>query len=110
MSTRLLLPLLLAVAVVPGPVRAQADAEDDGGTSAAASAAPEGACGHGTVGRIRIRNHSLFAPEDIRDHRFQWALGFANWVHVRTRQVNPGRIAAEYRIDAGSGGEPDAHT
>lgn len=37
------------------------------------------------VSRIDVRNHSLFAPEDIEDHRFEWALGFANWVHVRTR-------------------------
>lgn len=50
----------------------------------AASAA--GACGPGTLVRITIRNHSLFAPDEISDRDFAWALGLANWAHVRTRE------------------------
>ncbi|GMV05722.1 MAG: hypothetical protein AMXMBFR53_19990 [Gemmatimonadota bacterium] len=42
-------------------------------------------CAGGLLSRIEVRNHSLFAPEDIRHHRFAWALGLANWAHVRTR-------------------------
>lgn len=42
-------------------------------------------CPLGSLSRIDIRNNSLFAPEDIRGRRFSWALGFANWVHIRTR-------------------------
>ncbi len=47
--------------------------------------AQDGGCLGGTVGRVEVRNHSLFAPEDVEGHRFSWALGFANWVHYRTR-------------------------
>lgn len=43
------------------------------------------ACQYGPVSRVDIRNNSLFAPKDIEGHRFDWALGLANWVHIRTR-------------------------
>ncbi len=57
------------------------------GLSPVDAAGQEGpdACPLGTVERIEIRNHSLFRPTDIQDHDFRWALGFANWAHVRTR-------------------------
>lgn len=42
-------------------------------------------CPTRVLSRIEIRNHSLFAREDIEGRRFAWALGLANWVHVRTR-------------------------
>ena len=60
----------------PAEAQTEAPAAMDGG----------GACPGGVLSRIEIRNHSLFAPEDIEGHRFQWALGFANWIHVRTRR------------------------
>ena len=47
--------------------------------------AQEGACEGGLVGQVSVRNNSLFAPEDIEGRRFDWALGFVNWVHIRTR-------------------------
>ena len=56
----------------------------EGSTSHAA--AQEGVCALGTVSRIEIRNNSLFSPEDIHDRSFSWALGFADWMHIRTRQ------------------------
>ena len=49
------------------------------------AAAQEGACALGVVSRIEIRNNSLFSPEDIRARNFSWALGFADWMHIRTR-------------------------
>ena len=42
-------------------------------------------CPQGRVGRIEIRNYSLFAPQDIAGRRFSWALGLANSLHIRTR-------------------------
>lgn len=74
---------------VPSDVEAQVG----GASSAAASGV---ACR--TVSRIDVRNHSLFAPEDIEDHRFEWALDFANWVHVRTRA---GYLRRELLLDEG---------
>ncbi len=47
--------------------------------------AQDGVCTEGLVARVEVRNHSLFAPEDIDGHRFEWALSFVNWVHIRTR-------------------------
>jgi hypothetical protein len=37
------------------------------------------------VSDVEILNNSLFAPEEIEDHRFAWALGAVNGVHLRTR-------------------------
>lgn len=37
------------------------------------------------IGRIDIRNNSLFAPEEIRSKNWGWALGAVNHVHYRTR-------------------------
>jgi len=38
------------------------------------------------VGRIEIQNNSLFSPDDLRAPSFSWVLGFADWMHIRTRQ------------------------
>jgi hypothetical protein len=48
--------------------------------------AQDGTCAGGVVGRVEIRNHSLFAPEDIQGRKFEWALGLANFMHYRTRE------------------------
>lgn len=37
------------------------------------------------IGKIEIRNNSLFAPEEIEDKDFAWALGAVNRIHIRTR-------------------------
>src|SRR4051812_14624008 len=37
------------------------------------------------IGRIDIRNNSLFAPEEIHSKNFGWALGAVNHIHYRTR-------------------------
>lgn len=50
------------------------------------------------MGRVVVRNHSLFAPEDVEGRRFGWALGAANWVHVRTRA---GLIRSELLLEEG---------
>jgi len=61
------------------------------GRSEAASRGEAGAeaggrrCPLGIVSRIEIRNHSLFAPDQMRGRPFAWALRLANWAHVRTR-------------------------
>jgi hypothetical protein len=57
------------------------------GQEVTASTPPQGeeVCRDGVVGSIEIRNHSLFSPESIQEHRFEWALSFVNWLHIRTR-------------------------
>lgn len=37
------------------------------------------------IGRIDIRNNSLFSPEEIQNKRFGWALSAVNRIHFRTR-------------------------
>ena len=38
------------------------------------------------MSRIEIQNNSLFSPDDLRARSFSWVLGFADWMHIRTRQ------------------------
>lgn len=42
-------------------------------------------CELGPVGRIEVRNHSIFDEEDLDGQRFAWAFGLANKLHIRTR-------------------------
>jgi hypothetical protein len=37
------------------------------------------------IGKIDIRNNSLFSPDEIENKRFGWALGAVNGIHIRTR-------------------------
>lgn len=73
-----LLGCALPLALGAQDTRAPSAADSDAG-------APARACPLGRVGRIEVRNHSLFAPEDVEGRRFEWALRLANWAHVRTR-------------------------
>jgi hypothetical protein len=46
----------------------------------------DGTCATGVVSKIVVRNHSLFAPEDTDGRRFEWAMDFVNFMHIRTRE------------------------
>ena len=48
-------------------------------------AAPDPAQPCARVGSIEILNNSLFAPREIEERPFNWALGVVNGVHMRTR-------------------------
>jgi len=69
---------LVVAATLSGIVR--------GSTAAAQGPAGEHRCERGTIGRIEIKNNSLFSPDDIRGHRFPWALRIVNGAHFRTRE------------------------
>ncbi len=69
---------LALLSLASGPLAGQ-----QGGDGEASPAARR--CAAGEVARIDVRNHSLFAPEELDAHAFGWALGLVNWVHVRTR-------------------------
>lgn len=74
--------MALAVAALLGSRAVPAVAQEavPGPTAAAAPAVP---CAR--IGRIDIRNNSLFAPEEIRSKSWGWALGAVNHIHYRTR-------------------------
>lgn len=50
------------------------------------ASAQEEVCELGEVSRIEIQNNSLFSPEDLEARSFSWALGFADWMHIRTQE------------------------
>ncbi len=72
-NARLVLLALLALLLGAGPSPVQAQA-------------PDGACAEGVVSSIVVRNHSLFAPEDVEGRKFDWAMEFVNFMHFRTRE------------------------
>lgn len=91
---------LLAGAAEAQPVQSSPATPLDEAALRAAAARCEG----GAVRRIDVRNNSLFAPEDIDEHRFEWALGFANWLHIRTRA---GFVRQQLLFDEGDCWDPD---
>ncbi len=80
-----LLACMLAAVAIPVDARGQTLPTDSSVVRRSATDAPLGGCPLGVVGRIEIQNHSLFAPEDIRDRPFAAALKVVNWAHIRTR-------------------------
>ena len=56
------------------------------GGSTSPAAGQVSTCTQGLVSRIEIQNNSLFSPDDLRARSFSWVLGFADWMHIRTRQ------------------------
>lgn len=57
-----------------------------GGPDPVQAQEPDGVCAGGVVSSIVVRNHSLFAPEDIDGRRFEWAMSLTNFLHIRTRE------------------------
>lgn len=81
-----LVPVVL-VALTLGaraPAAGQSSSRPDGSQPASEHKSTK-SCPEGVVGRIQIRNHSLFTPDRIRNKPFAWALELANWAHIRTR-------------------------
>ena len=85
----------LSLAAMGGPSRAAAQN----------ASPPSPACGAGTLSRVEIRNHSLFAPEELRERSFSWALGTVNRVHIRTRSDY---VRNELLVAEGECYDPDA--
>ncbi|MEW5926579.1 MAG: hypothetical protein AB1941_03785 [Gemmatimonadota bacterium] len=87
---RLLAPRLFAslaaallAAAAAGPSRAQ----QPDTASAALAPAPDTAAGCSRISQVFVDNHSVFDPTDADlDPRFAWAYGFANRLHLATRE------------------------
>lgn len=77
--------LLVASAALVAGGWTGVSAQTPSGDPATRATGTHDGCPTGVVGRIDIRNNSLFAPEDIQGRTFSWALSLANWLHVRTR-------------------------
>ena len=87
---RLLAPrhlVLLAAALLAGAAAGPSRAQQPDTASAALAPAADTAAGCARISQVFVDNHSVFDPTDADlDPRFAWAYGFANRLHLATRE------------------------